>query len=153
MECPRCRGALDGFSGGSGPFRGNRSGVRCSNCALTVLPAVEAGAAVALRIAKTPLASHVVDVSESCPGCFSPLTRLTVSAYEAWFEIEECPRCGALVLDDDEVHGVRDVLAATEGGASLEFGVVPVGSAHEGGAAREMIEAARRRLEQFRPTD
>ena len=39
---------------------------------------------------------------KSCPHCPGELEHLTLGWEAVWVEIEECPRCGAVVMDDGE---------------------------------------------------
>ena len=56
------------------------------------------------RLGQSMLLRERKRLSQGCPGCMSNLERLTLSWDAGWVEIEECPRCGNLVVDPGELH-------------------------------------------------
>lgn len=110
MECPRCERPLSDIriTSGGGAYRGAfRLAHRCDACLLMVLDPqdVEARAGdLPKRLGQSVLLRERKRVTDGCPGCMANLEKLTLSWDSGWVEIEECPRCGNLVVDPGELR-------------------------------------------------
>ena len=53
-----------------------------------------------------------------CPVCLETLDRVTFEWDSRWVIVEECPACGAAVLDDGEGPSLDALLARLDGDGS-----------------------------------
>ncbi|RLB53575.1 MAG: hypothetical protein DRJ42_11555 [Deltaproteobacteria bacterium] len=107
-ECPHCSGALNERVWNTGG--GYRDGAtkrywRCDPCRLTVT----AGEVLQARYGRKEahLGGSMLERDRrpsglDCPHCPGELEHLTLAWDTTWVEIEECPRCGVVVMDDGE---------------------------------------------------
>lgn len=110
MNCPRCEGPLSDvrITSGGGAYReAMRLAHTCTRCKLFVLDPDDVAARAGdlpRRLSQSMLLREKKPVRDGCPGCRASLERLTLSWDAGWVEIEECPRCGKLVVDPGELR-------------------------------------------------
>jgi hypothetical protein len=107
-RCPRCGGELQAHRAKSeGGYRG---GVmfdyrRCDRCRLSVLETDTIAKRYDRsdgRLSGTMLERERRGCDDTCPDCLGELLRLTLTWGTLWVELEECPECGTIVMDDGE---------------------------------------------------
>jgi hypothetical protein len=54
------------------------------------------------RLSGTMLERERRSCDHACPDCLGGLLRLTLTWGTLWVELEECPDCGTVVMDDGE---------------------------------------------------
>jgi Zn-finger nucleic acid-binding protein len=120
MECPRCRRPLSELriAAGGGAYReAMRIAHACKPCGVTVLDPQDVAARagdLAQRLSRSMLVRERRRLREACPACLANLERLTLTWDSAFVEVEECPRCGRLVLDGGELQRMTQLAAQSE---------------------------------------
>lgn len=109
LECPRCRRAIRQADEGAPHYR-EAAPVRarqCSSCNVTVFDVAELAERFrrsAVRLSGSAADRGHVATRSGCPGCFATIEEVTLSWGDRWLVLEECPRCGMLVLDEGELE-------------------------------------------------
>lgn len=109
MECPRCRGAIVETEVGGGVYRDLPSvrSLRCAPCAVTFLDVAKLAQALGrpgLRLSGSAADRGHEPTRTGCPSCLASMQEVTLSWAGFWVVLEECPRCGMIVLDEGETE-------------------------------------------------
>ncbi|MBX3273839.1 MAG: hypothetical protein KF729_26480 [Sandaracinaceae bacterium] len=126
--CPRCRVVMDEIrvlsSGkGGGTYRDvYATAWRCPRCGARLLERSTSG-----DLSRTLAGSMLVRAAKragSCDACLATMQKLTLSWAEEWVEIEECARCGRVIVDHGELERIRGMAhRAATSGVSAAIGV------------------------------
>ncbi len=109
LECPRCRRPIGEAEEAETHYRAAAPvrARRCVSCNVTVLDVAELAQKFGRTIVR--LSGSAADrghlaTRSGCPGCFATIEEVTLSWGTWWLVLEECPRCGMLVLDEGELE-------------------------------------------------
>lgn len=119
--CPRCgSGMTESRWASGGAYRGGVTLVflRCAACEISVI----SGETIRARYDRDDAALGGDQLErdrrgsdKTCPHCPGELEHLTLSWASAWVEVEQCPRCGAVVMDDGEGGQLDSLLQGRPG--------------------------------------
>ncbi|MBX7192705.1 MAG: zf-TFIIB domain-containing protein [Sandaracinaceae bacterium] len=109
--CPRCAHRLETISisipRGAGGYRDlagfEATGYRCPRCGVGLIPGpVVQELMKALAVGGGKSERHRRGTRLACPGCLGNLDEVLLSWSTTFVEIEQCPRCKAMLLEAGE---------------------------------------------------
>ncbi|MCA9608082.1 MAG: zf-TFIIB domain-containing protein [Myxococcales bacterium] len=113
MQCPRCEidmVEVRARGGAGGAYRESWTMVwGCRRCGEKMLQPAQSGH-LGASLARSMLVRDRKKAPMLCPACMTTLDAITLGWDDEHVELEECPGCRAVFVDDDELETTRTLV-------------------------------------------